>query len=49
MKAQSGKAGKGSGGRKFSELPGRITKTPAKKQAAGALTYTGPRKTTKKK
>ena len=44
MKAQSGKTGKGSGGRKFSELPGRISKAPAKKKQVGKLTYTGPKK-----
>ena len=49
MKAQSSKAGKGTGGRKFSELTGSISKAPAKKKAAGGFTYTGPRKATKKK
>ena len=49
MKAQAGKTGKGTGGRKFSELPARISKAPAKKKPVGGLTYTGPRKATKKK
>ena len=49
MKAQAGKTGKGKGGRTMAEIPARISKAPAKKKAAGALTYTGPRKATKKK
>ena len=44
MKAQSGKAGKGAGGRKFSELPARITAKPKKSKPAVKLTYTGPKK-----
>ena len=46
MKAQAGKTGKGSGGRKFSELPAKITPAGKKvlKKAAVKLTYTGPKK-----
>ena len=43
MKAQAGNTGKGKGGRKFSELPARITAAGKKKQPVGNLTYTGPR------
>jgi len=38
MKAQAGKTGKGSSGRKFSELPARITYKPKKKTSA-KITY----------